>query len=87
MPATRSSRDCPHCGSRAGRAHTGTYCQECGEPLVPERATNATHRHCYCRSKTVDTGNMAQPTKRVRYCCWCDEDRPARAAASAGQEG
>jgi hypothetical protein len=26
---------CPHCGSRGIRAHTGTYCQECGEPLTP----------------------------------------------------
>jgi predicted amidophosphoribosyltransferase len=26
-------RNCPNCG-RSCSQHTGTYCQECGEPLV-----------------------------------------------------
>jgi hypothetical protein len=25
---------CPNCGSRGIRAHTGGYCQDCGEPLT-----------------------------------------------------
>lgn len=30
---------CAHCGSRSIRAHTGSYCQDCREPLTAPTAS------------------------------------------------
>lgn len=45
-----------------------------GGSSMPNKSTTSC-THCFCRSKTVAVDALAVKTKRVRFCCWCGEEK------------
>jgi hypothetical protein len=49
--------------------------RESAAALIATQTPSAACEHCFCRTKTVAIDALAVNKKRVRYCCWCGEEK------------